>query len=726
MKKARNKKQRINKVSNKISHILIAVATCLVLVAVVEWDVGLFKTEFQEGDIVLKSVYAPFDFKIKGGIDYKATEAVKKEAMSLVPPAYLIDSSVKEAILDKVNLFFNSAQALKNDTSAEGRLSKIKEIAAPYAIPLPIVNSILELKDPQEFFAEAVKIIEYIMDTGVISAQELARLNKDLIKTVTLIDKSKNTEQAKFTEELWPFSDIRKKTDSILTSLKDRKEKLLLIDFISVVLSPNLRYQEEETDFRKQAMAAKTKPVYEILEIKKNELILNKGERVSKDQMVKLEAIEQREPYPIKVAAFFGIALILSLLILLLVLYIEFYEPDLIVGNKELLLLASICILMTITAKLIVVSPWPSNLIPVSAASMLIALLLNNRLAIITTCFLSILVGMISGGRLDIATASVVGGIIGIFAVRNTRRRSQLITAGFAVGFANMAYFIGIGLVNSLDFHTYIIEAFIGLANGVMSAIIVTGVLPIFESTSKTITDISLLETADLNHPILKEMVMKAPGTYHHSLVVGNLAEASCEIIGANALLARVSAYFHDIGKIEKAEYFSENQTGESMHDKLSPTMSSLIITNHVKNGVELAERYGLNKKIVDIIRQHHGTGLVFYFFKRALEKTEDKDVFEEGFRYSGPRPQTKEAACVLLADSVEAASRTLSDPTPSSIQGLVKKIINNKFIDGQLDECELTLKDLEKIAEVFTHILIGIYHGRVDYPEDDGKEKRN
>ena len=171
-------------------------------------------------------------------------------------------------------------------------------------------------------------------------------------------------------------------------------------------------------------------------------------------------------------------------------------------------------------------------------------------------------------------------------------------------------------------------------------------------------------------------------------------------------------------------KYFSENQTGESMHDKLSPTMSSLIITSHVKNGVELAQKYGLNKRIINIIKQHHGTGLVFYFFKRALEKRDNEEVFEEGFRYPGPKPQTKEAACVLLADSVEAASRTLDDPTPSSIQGLVKKIINNKFIDGQLDECELTLKDLEKIAEVFTHILTGIYHSRVEYPEDTGKKK--
>jgi putative nucleotidyltransferase with HDIG domain len=723
MKKILNKKHRINRIPNRIYHILIAVATCVILVLAAQWDTNLFKTEFREGDVVLKSIYAPFDFKIKGEIDYKATESAKKEAMNLVPAIYLIDISVKEAILDKVNLFFNSIQAFKNDVNTEDRFLKLKETSALYNIPLPIANGILELKDPQAFFTETKKMIEHIMDSGVISDSEITKFNKDRVKTVALIDKSKNIEQVKFIEELWSFSDIRKKIDSVPASLKDRKEKSLLIDFISATLNHNLKYQEEETDLRKQAVAAKIKPVYNIIEVKKNELIINKGERISEGHMAKLEAIEQRDPYPLKVAAFFGITLIVALFMLLIIFYIEFYEPELILGNKELMLLASICILMTLTAKLIVMSPWPSNLIPASAASMLIALLLNSRLAIITTCFLGIIIGMISGGRLDIAMVSVVGGMVGIFAVKDVRRRFQLITAGLAVGFANMTYFIAIGLINALDYHIYMTEAFIGLGNGVMSAIIVTGVLPIFEITSKTITDISLLEIADLNHPILKEMVIKAPGTYHHSLVVGNLAEAACETIGANALLARVSSYFHDIGKIEKAEYFSENQIGESMHDKLSPTMSSLIITNHVKNGVELAQRYGLNRKIVDIIRQHHGTGLVFYFFKRALEKTDDKEVLEEGFRYPGPKPQTKEAACVLLADSVEAASRTLDDPTPSSIQGLVKKIINNKFIDAQLDECELTLKDLERIAEVFTHILTGIYHSRVEYPEDTVKK---
>ncbi|MCX5692847.1 MAG: HDIG domain-containing protein [Candidatus Omnitrophica bacterium] len=725
MKKILNKKHKFNKIPNKISHVLIALATCFILVGIIaEWDTGLTKTEFHEGDIVLRSIYAPFDFKIKGDIDYKTTEAVKRDAISLVPPVYSIDGSVKEDALNKINSFFSAIELLKNDEGAvEEKLLKIKAASESYNVPFPITSGILDLKDLQGFFAETVKIVEYIMDTGIISVSESTKLKKDLLKTVTLINKSKNTEQEKPAEEFWASSDIRKKIESFPSSLKDRKEKILLVDLISAALNSNVRYQEEETDFRKQAAAAKIKPVYNMVEVKKNELILNKGERVSKEHMAKLEAIEQRDPPTIKVAAFFGIALLVGLFILLLVLYIEFYEPDLIVGNKELVLLASICILMTLAGKLIVISPWPSNMIPVSAASMLIALLINNRLAIVVTCFLSIIIGMISGGSLDVAAVSIVGGIIGIFAVRNVRRRSQLISAGLVVGFANMAYFIGMGLLNSLDFNIYMTEAFIGLANGVMSAIIVTGVLPIFETTSKTITDISLLEIADLNHPILKEMVIKAPGTYHHSLVVGNLVEAACEAIGANALLARVSAYFHDIGKIEKAEYFSENQTGKSMHDKLSPTMSSLIITSHVKNGVELAQKYGLNRRIVDIIKQHHGTGLVFYFFKRALEKTGDEDVFEEGFRYPGPKPQTKEAACVLLADSVEAASRTLDDPTPSSIQGLVKKIINNKFIDAQLDECELTLKDLEKIAEIFTHILTGIYHSRVEYPEDTRKK---
>ena len=277
------------------------------------------------------------------------------------------------------------------------------------------------------------------------------------------------------------------------------------------------------------------------------------------------------------------------------------------------------------------------------------------------------------------------------------------------------------GLLSRTEPSIFIVDASWGFGSGILSAVIVTILLPGLEYLFKITTNISLLELSDLNHPLLKKMLTVAPGTYHHSLLVGNLAEAASEAIGANSLLARVASYYHDIGKIEKAEYFSENERFEkkSKHDKLTPSMSSLIIINHVKNGVELAQKYKLNKTIVDIIQEHHGASQVFYFYKRALEKIEDKEMLEAmSFRYPGPKPQTRESAIVLLADSIEAASRSFSDPTPGSIKGMVQKIINNKFIDGQLEECELALKDLHKIADSFARILTGIFHTRVEYPD--------
>ncbi|MFH1355395.1 MAG: HDIG domain-containing metalloprotein, partial [Candidatus Omnitrophota bacterium] len=264
--------------------------------------------------------------------------------------------------------------------------------------------------------------------------------------------------------------------------------------------------------------------------------------------------------------------------------------------------------------------------------------------------------------------------------------------------------------------------------NGIGSSIIVLGVLPLFEYLFNTITNISLLELADFNHPLMQRMILEAPGTYHHSLIVGNLSEAACSAIGANALLARIGAYYHDIGKLEKPEYFSENQNiFASKHDTLTPSMSKLVITSHTKDGVELAKKYKLNQNIINFIHQHHGKSLVYFFYRRALESLEDdQEIKEEGFRYPGPKPDSKETAIVMLADSVEAATRALKEPSPPKISEVVHKIINNKFIDGQLDECDLTLKNLEKIAEVFIRLLGGIYHSRITYPEKPKGESNN
>ena len=271
-----------------------------------------------------------------------------------------------------------------------------------------------------------------------------------------------------------------------------------------------------------------------------------------------------------------------------------------------------------------------------------------------------------------------------------------------------------------------------GFAGGILSGVMVAGIAPLFESVFGYTTDIRLLELANLNQPIMQRMIVEAPGTYHHSIIVASLVEAAAEAVQANPLIAKVSAYYHDIGKMNKPLYFIENQQAfKNKHDKLSPKMSSLIIINHVKDGCELAKQYNLGKVITDIIRQHHGTSVVSYFYEKA-QKDKDPSVRlipETEFRYPGPRPQTREAGIVLLGDIVEASSRTLSDPTPSRIKNLVQNRIKSAFLDGQLDECDLTLSDLNKIAEVFSRTLSGIFHHRVDYPESSreaGKSRDN
>jgi hypothetical protein len=260
-----------------------------------------------------------------------------------------------------------------------------------------------------------------------------------------------------------------------------------------------------------------------------------------------------------------------------------------------------------------------------------------------------------------------------------------------------------------------------GLLNGALITVPLAFILlPIFEYFFNLTTDITLLELSDLNHPLLRRMVIEAPGTYHHSLVVSRLSEGACERIGANALLARVGCYFHDIGKIARSEYFVENQSGRpNKHDKLTPSMSSMLILNHVKEGIELGKKYKLKDSVLHFIPEHQGTGVIYYFYRKALEQAESGEkVDPDDFRYPGPNPQSKETAVALLADSIEAASRSVKEPSAESLRSLVRKIINDKFIDGQLNECNLTLSDLHKIQESFVSDLMAIFHTRVAYPK--------
>lgn len=384
---------------------------------------------------------------------------------------------------------------------------------------------------------------------------------------------------------------------------------------------------------------------------------------------------------------------------------------------------------------------------PYAFAPLVLSVLLGRNHGLYASVFVS-LWSSILFGKVDapLLVCGLISGFTAVYLTLQVRRRSRLIRAGFGVGVAIWLLSLTFGLIGPIDFFSPSgndwkmigIQSALAIGNGILTATIVGGILPILEHLFQITTDISWLEASDLNHPLLRRMTIEAPGTYHHSLVVANLAESAAEAIGANATLCRVCSYFHDVGKLVKPEYYTENMNFErNPHDDLAPTMSALVIIAHVKEGVDLALKHGLNRRIVDIIQEHHGTSLVYYFYKRALQQQDDArtggkimnlregdvpEVREETFRYSGPKPQTKESAIISLADMVESASRSLEKPTPQKIEQLVTELIGQRIADGQLVECDLTLADLNMIAERFRFTLMTMLHTRIAYPKQDAK----
>ena len=374
----------------------------------------------------------------------------------------------------------------------------------------------------------------------------------------------------------------------------------------------------------------------------------------------------------------------------------------------------------------------PSNffiyMFPVASGAMLARLFLNSETSLVFALVTALVAGLFVDFNLELSVYFLIGGVTAAMGVRHCIQRSTIIMAGLLVGLFNSLTLISIAAVKGgVTGAEPLFMVFAGFVNGIATSVVTVGVAPIFEMVFRYTTNIKLLELSRMDHPLLKELAVRAPGTYHHSIVIGTLVEAAAESINANPLLARVSAYYHDIGKLRMPLYFIENMRGENRHNKLTPSMSALIVTNHVKEGVEMARRYKLGQEIIDIIQQHHGTSLIRFFYQkaRALERPHMHEVDEKDFRYPGPKPQTREAGLVMLADAIEAAGKTIQDPTPAKIRGMTQKIVNRIFTDGQLDECELTLKDLHSITNSFNRVLQGIYHQRIDYPEPAYISKR-
>ena len=458
------------------------------------------------------------------------------------------------------------------------------------------------------------------------------------------------------------------------------------------------------------------------------QVIVSEGDIITKVDMAVLRQLGLMQGRALG-TRLIGVLLFVLVLGGLILFYLARFRRDILKSDQHLTLYGLVFTLTILVAKavsVINISPQAEigslvgYLLPVAGGAVLITVLFDRGLAVFTSFLFSIIVGMITDGQFSFALVAFAGCMAGIFGIGAFATRSDLLRGGlFYISLANMGMILILGLLNETAPGLVLAGMGMGLLNGITSSILALGLLPYLESAFGITSTVRLLELSNPSQPLLKRLLLEAPGTYHHSILVGNLAEAAAEAVNADPLLVRVGSYYHDIGKLKRPFFFIENQISrENPHDKIAPSLSTLIITSHVKDGLELAREHKLPPDIQGIIEQHHGTSLVAYFYQKALESDRPELVTEEEFRYDSVKPQTREAALVMLADSVEAAIRSLQKPTPGRLEGLTRKIIKDKLHDGQLEECDLTFKDLNKIASAFVRVLGGIFHSRIEYPE--------
>lgn len=552
-------------------------------------------------------------------------------------------------------------------------------------------------------------VVEYALGR---SSEELDRLEE---KARALTDRFMS--QERIDESSVAF--VRQEAvEAAKAALPELPEADLVGAVVKGALRPNLTLAPDRLTRAERAANGVT-PV----RVLKGQTIIRKGDVVTPEhvRLLELLGLQRAEASYTRLG---GAALLLMLLMTVLGVYLWHFLPEVWRNENLFALLGFILLMLAFTAKILSTLNWPGAgfVIPVGFGTMLAAILLDSRLAVLVTVIMAVFVGLVTDQELRFVLVALAGGLTGVFGVSRVSQRGDLMRAGLMVGAVNAFTMIGLGLFTS-D-HVTAQASWLGLANGILSSVLAIGSLAYLETMFGLTSSVRLLELSNPNQPLLRRLLLEAPGTYHHSVMVGNLAEAGAEAANGDPLLARVGAYYHDIGKIRRPYFFAENQFGaDNPHDKIAPGLSTLIITSHVKDGVELAREAKLPECVSDFIRQHHGTDLVRYFFRRAMENARENGVNERDFRYQGPKPQTKETAIVMLADSVEAAVKGLQKPTPGRVEGLVRKMLKDRLVDGQLDESNLTLKDLDRIGDAFVRVLSGMFHTRIEYPDSLARE---
>ncbi|SMB92986.1 hypothetical protein SAMN00808754_0757 [Thermanaeromonas toyohensis ToBE] len=643
---------------------------------------------------------SPRDIKAPQGIVYESevlTARAREEAERKVEPVYRIDNTVAEKLVEEARVPFRNVRQILLQTPEGG--AREEKLAAA--------------------------LVGWELDASTRKA--LASVDQNSLNTLEeqLVQVIRRHMQGAISREALETTREKMLTEVGTLNVEAKYKPFLAAIIRKLELKPTLVYDVAATLQRREKARAEVVPVQ--VTIRQGEKIVGDGEIVTEEDIEALQKLGLLRPgTPWR--SLVGLILLQGVLVFLVLFYLRTFKKQIYASDRLLLLLGLLWVVFLLFSRGVTaislgnrpeMSRLVGYLIPVAAGSMLTAILLDGQVALIFTVFLALEAGILGGNYFQLVAAGIVSGLTGVYCVTHLDQRSSLARSSLFLTLANMLAVLALGLLLGHSLLEISLGLGLALANGVLSAVLTIGFLPFLESTFGITTAVKLLELSNPNHPLLKRLLLEAPGTYHHSLLVANLAEAAADAIGADSLLARIGAYYHDIGKLKRPYFFIENQVGtENPHDKLSPSLSSLIISCHVKDGLELAREFGLPSVVQDIIAQHHGTTLMSFFYHKACEKSRGLEVDEGEFRYETPKPQSKEAAIVMLADSVEAGIRSLPKLTPSRMESFVRKIIKEKLEDGQLENSDLTFRDLAIIGDAFLRVLNGIYHSRVEYPE--------
>lgn len=723
--------------------------------------------EQQIGKISTTTLRADRDYNI---VDEEATREAREAALKEVRPVFFLDASLGDMIVDSVRESFdyirNNIQVAlyqegdvdSNRVSSQKRLieaakrkemetirevvqSSREEFERVLGIHLSDseLNALINVRFSRDIEDGVISILQPLMQEVI--AEDKGRLIQEkgssiLIQRIYAKEQRAEGVMSSVTsiKDIKEVKKIIEKKIIFLLADYNKEKRKVIVSLATKLIRPNLFFNAAETERRQEEALNSVAPV--TISIKKGDVLIRDGEKITKEHLKIFKGLKQQTTNKRDIIVMIGIMLFVVLIILVPYMFATAYIKKFARRTKDILLMGILLVFSVIFGRLFLTvcealsdyfphipqSIW-EYMIPFAAGAMLVRFILNSETAIIFSIVVSGFAYLIINNNVYYGFYTLIGSLISAYSVAQATTRAVILKGGLITGAMNAIMIMVFTLMKGEELSNVVLfGCLMGLANGIMVSMVVTSSAPVLEVAMGYVTDIKLLELANLNHPLLKELIVKAPGTYHHSILVASLVEAAAEDIGANPLLAKVCAYYHDIGKINKPDYFGENQKdGVNRHDAITPSMSALILKAHVKEGIEMGRAFRLGQPILDVIEQHHGTSLIKYFYQKA--KNLGENVEEEDFRYPGPKPQTRESALVMLADAVEAAAKSVPDLDSIRLRGLVQKIINNIFKDGQLSECDLTLRDLDKIARAFIRVLDGIYHQRPEYFEPAVKQ---